>query len=223
MSVIRHFPIFLFFASIPVSLETQELPRMGGLSLVPGDFLRVLVWREEDLSGEFQVDQNGNLVLPLLGEVSVEERGWDEVRDWLLQEYGKELRNPSIELTPLRSVYVLGEVNLPGRYNIDPTNDNLAGAVSLAGGVTLNGDMRNMRIVRDGGVILEVGSALVDDIEVACLVESYVVGGLPSELFRKFRPIMMNLVAMLAFPDYEFFGVAFFSCKDGWNGQTRRG
>jgi len=155
MSVIRHFPIFLFFASIPVSLETQELPRMGGLSLVPGDFLRVLVWREEDLSGEFQVDQNGNLVLPLLGEVSVEERGWDEVRDWLLQEYGKELRNPSIELTPLRSVYVLGEVNLPGRYNIDPTNDNLAGAVSLAGGVTPNGDMRNMRIVRDGGVILD--------------------------------------------------------------------
>ena len=155
MSVIRHFPIFLFLASTPVSLETQELPRMGGLSLVPGDFLRVLVWREEDLSGEFQVDQNGNLVLPLLGEVSVEERGWDEVRDWLLQEYGKELRNPSIELTPLRSVYVLGEVNLPGRYNIDPTNDNLAGAVSLAGGVTPNGDMRNMRIVRDGGVILD--------------------------------------------------------------------
>ena len=85
----------------------------------------------------------------------MEERGWDEVRDWLLQEYGKELRNPSIELTPLRSVYVLGEVNLPGRYNIDPTNDNLAGAVSLAGGVTPNGDMRNMRIVRDGGVILD--------------------------------------------------------------------
>ena len=75
----------------------------------------------------------------------------------------------------------------------------------------------------DGGVILEVGSALVDDIEVACLVESYVVGGLPSELFRKFRPIMMNLVAMLALAYYEVFGVAFFSCKDGWNGQTRRG
>ena len=155
MSVIRYFPIFLFLASAPVSLETQEVPRMGDLSLVPGDFLRVLVWREEDLSGEFQVDQDGKIVLPLLGEVSVGERGWDEVRDWLLQEYGKELRNPSIELTPFRSVYVLGEVNLPGRYNVHPTNDNLAGAVSLAGGVTPDGDIRNMRIVRDGGVILD--------------------------------------------------------------------
>ena len=155
MSVIRYFPIFLFLASTPVSLETQEVPRMGDLSLVPGDFLRVLVWREEDLSGEFQVDQDGKIVLPLLGEVSVGERGWDEVRDWLLQEYGKELRNPSIELTPFRSVYVLGEVNLPGRYNVHPTNDNLAGAVSLAGGVTPDGDIRNMRIVRDGGVILD--------------------------------------------------------------------
>ena len=155
MSLIRYFPIFLFFASTPVSIETQEVPRMEELSLVPGDILRVLVWREEDLSGDFQVDQDGKVILPLLGEVPVDDKGWDEVRDLLLQEYRRELRNPSIELTPFRSVYVLGEVTLPGRYNLHPTNDNLAGAVSLAGGVTPDGDIRNLRIVRDGMMVLD--------------------------------------------------------------------
>ena len=159
MSLIRYFPIFLFCALTPVSIETQEVPRMGELSLVPGDILRVLVWREEDLSGDFQVDQDGKIILPLLGEVPVDDKKWDEVRDWLLQEYRKELRNPSIELTPFRSVYVLGEVTLPGRYNVHPTNDNLAGAVSLAGGVTPDGDIRNLRIVRDGVIV--GGSKLV--------------------------------------------------------------
>ena len=155
MSLIRYFPILLFFASTPVFIETQEVPRGEGLSLAPGDILRVLVWREEDLSGDFQVDENGKVILPLLGEVPVDDKKWDEVRDWLLQEYRRELRNPSIELTPFRSVYVLGEVNLPGRYNIHPTNDNLAGAVSLAGGVTSDGAVTKMRIVRDGVIILD--------------------------------------------------------------------
>ena len=155
MSLIRYFPIFLFFASTPVFIETQEVPRGEGLSLAPGDILRVLVWREEDLSGDFQVDENGKVILPLLGEVPVDDKKWGEVRDLLLQEYRRELRNPSIELTPFRSVYVLGEVNLPGRYNIHPTNDNLAGALSLAGGISPDGDIRNLRVVRDDVMVLD--------------------------------------------------------------------
>ena len=79
------------------------------------------------------------------------------ILDWLnvMQDYLSELRNPSIELVPFRSVYVLGEVNLPGRYNVHPANDNLAGAVSLAGGATPDGDVTNMRIVRDGIIVLD--------------------------------------------------------------------
>ena len=122
---------------------------------MPGDILRVVVWREPDLSGDFQVDQDGTLVLPLLGKLQVTDRAWNIVKDDLMQDYLRDLRNPSIELTPFRSVYVLGEVNLPGRYNVHPTDDNLAGAVSLASGVTTDGDVTNMRIVRDGVIILD--------------------------------------------------------------------
>lgn len=155
MSPIQYFLILLTLIMGPSPIKTQEVPDLAELFLVPGDIVRVMIWREGDLSGDFQVDQDGKIVLPLLGELEVDNKAWDAVRDQLLEGYRRDLRNPSIELTPFRSVYVLGEVNLPGRYNVHPTNDNLAGAVSLAGGVTLSGDIRNMRIVRDGVIILD--------------------------------------------------------------------
>ena len=155
MSLIRYFLILLILATAPTPVETQGVSDPGKLFLVPGDIVRVMIWREPDLTGDFQVDQDGKVVLPLLGELRVDNKEWGAVRDQLLQGYRRELRNPSIELTPFRSVYILGEVNLPGRYNIHPTNDNLAGAVSLAGGVTSDGDVTNMRIIREGVIILD--------------------------------------------------------------------
>ena len=155
MSLIRYFFILLTLAAAPAPAETQSVQDPEELLLMPGDILRVIIWRELDLSGDFQVDQDGTVVLPLLGQLQVTDRAWSTVKDNLMQDYVRELRNPSIELVPFRSVYVLGEVNLPGRYNVHPTNDNLAGAVSLAGGVTPDGNVTNMRIVRDGVMILD--------------------------------------------------------------------
>ena len=155
MSPTRYFLILLTLIVAPSPIKTQEVPDLAELFLVPGDIVRVSIWREVDLSGDFQVDQDGKIVLPLLGELEVDNKAWNAVRDQLLEGYRRDLRNPSIELTPFRSVYVLGEVSLPGRYNVHPTNDNLAGAVSLAGGATPNGDIRKMRIVRDGMIILD--------------------------------------------------------------------
>ena len=155
MILIRSFFILLILAGAPALAEAQATQDLGELVLVPGDILRVAIWREPDLSGDFQVDQDGTVVLPLLGKLQVDDETWNTVKDNLMQDYLRELRNPSIELVPFRSVYVLGEVNLPGRYNVHPTNDNLAGAVSLASGVTPDGDITNMRIVRDGVIILD--------------------------------------------------------------------
>ena len=155
MSLIRYFFILLILAAAAAPVETQSVQDPEELRLMRGDILRVVVWRELDLSGDFQVDQDGTLVLPLLGKLLVTDRAWNIVKDDLMQDYLRDLRNPSIELTPFRNVYVLGEVNLPGRYNVHPTDDNLAGAVSLASGVTSDGDVTNMRIVRDGVIILD--------------------------------------------------------------------
>lgn len=122
------------------------------LTLRPGDVLRVKIWREEDLSGEFPVNELGIVTLPLLGAKDVNGVPMRDLRDQLIAEYRIQLRNPSITITPLRHVHVLGRVNQPAMYMIPPTM-SLAGAVALAGGASSQGDLRRLRIARDGVII----------------------------------------------------------------------
>jgi polysaccharide export outer membrane protein len=136
----------------PQTLLAQErAPSSEGATLQPGDVLLVAIWREEDLSGEFTVDASGTVTLPLLGEKKVSGIPMDRLRDMLIEDYRVQLRNPSIDVTPLRRIDVLGEVREPGVYKIDPTV-SLAGAVALAGGATSAGDLNHLTVVRNGGV-----------------------------------------------------------------------
>ncbi|MBA4156350.1 MAG: SLBB domain-containing protein [Gemmatimonadetes bacterium] len=114
--------------------------------------MRVVIWREEDLSGEFPVDEAGSVIFPLIGEKQVAGIPLRELRTALLEEYRIHLRNPSITITPLRRLNVLGEVNRPGPYEVDPTT-NLIGVVALAAGPTTSGDLRRIRVLRDGRVV----------------------------------------------------------------------
>lgn len=130
----------------------------GDIALAPGDIIRISVWREPDLSGEFLVDELGVVTLPLLGKMNVLDVPLSGLRDKLISRYTVELRNPSITVTPLRRVYVLGEVTKPGPYTVDPTI-TLAGVVALAGGATPTGDLGRLRVVRNGAVLLGKVSA----------------------------------------------------------------
>ena len=155
----------LILALLPVSASAQvpdTLPARP-LTLLPGDILQIAIWREEELSGEFLVDERGIVTIPLIGERQVTEIPLAEVRDRLLEEYRVQLRNPSIVITPQRRVYVLGEVNKPGAYSVDPTV-SLAGVVALAEGATPAGDLSRIRIVRNGTIVtgrLEPDASLV--------------------------------------------------------------
>lgn len=134
------------------SAAAQDTANASALELQPGDLLRVTIWREEDLSGDFMVDQDGTVTLPLLGKQRAVGIPFPALRDTLLSRYETQLRNPSITVIPLRRINVLGEVQRPGMYPVDPTV-SLAGALALAGGSTPQGDLRKIRILRDGEVI----------------------------------------------------------------------
>jgi protein involved in polysaccharide export with SLBB domain len=69
----------------------------------------------------------------------------------LLTALQREVREPGIVLTPLRHVVVLGSVNKPGTFLLEPTV-TLSGAIALASGVTPEGDLRRIRLVRDDSV-----------------------------------------------------------------------
>lgn len=143
----------LLVATSPPSVGAQEA-RASTPGLQPGDVLEVLIWREEDLSGEFLVDETGAVTLPLLGRKSMTDKPLSELRDELIGAYRVHLNNPSITINPVRRIYVLGEVNKPGLYHANPTL-TLAGAIALAEGATTDGDISKIRLVRDGSVIRE--------------------------------------------------------------------
>jgi polysaccharide export outer membrane protein len=123
-------------------------------ALKPGDVVEVFLWREQTLSGEFPVDERGYVVLPVIGSRAVTGAPWPQVRDSLLAAYARELRDQSVRLTPKRRIFVLGFVQEPGAYLADPTVP-IAGAIALAGGASGDGDLRRVRVMRDGAVFLD--------------------------------------------------------------------
>lgn len=135
--------------------------------LRPGDAIRLRIWREPDLSGEFKVDETGRAVLPRLGPVLVTGITPDSLQRQLVAAYSADLRNPSIEVTALRRVQVLGAVNRPGLYEIEPTM-SVADAVALAGGPTPDGKRNRVTLIRDGSVVAAdlAASSSIGDAEV---------------------------------------------------------
>jgi polysaccharide export outer membrane protein len=145
-------------SSLPALQVSAQHARPTVSELKPGDVVRIEIWREEDLSGDFTVNELGLVTLPLIGEKDVNGLTMQQLRDQLIAEYRVQLLNPSIIVTPLRQVHVLGEVNAPGTYAVDPTV-TLAGAIALAGGASAQGNLRKIRIAREGTVIKDAARA----------------------------------------------------------------
>ena len=119
----------------------------------PGDVVRLTVIREEELSGDFPVNQFGTVVLPLVGEYDVTNESNRSLREKVIRDLQKIRSARDIELVVLRRVRVVGEVNEPGVYPLDPTM-SVADAVALAKGRTQWAD--------EGKVVLRRGGQVVD-------------------------------------------------------------
>ena len=117
--------------------------------LRPGDVVRLKIWREPDLSGELVVDEGGVVTFPKLGPMLVTTLAPDALKRTLTDEYQKYLLNPSIEITLLRRVTVLGAVRRAGVYPLDPTM-TIADALAMAGGVAPEGSTDRVEVRRVG-------------------------------------------------------------------------
>lgn len=123
--------------------------RPGNHPLQPGDQIQVSSWREDGITDVFVVDEAGSVILPLLGPRNVTNRPADEVKAELVEAYDARFRNHSVSVMFLRRVSILGAVNEPGIYHVDPTM-TVSEAVALAAGPTDDGKMSKVTILRDG-------------------------------------------------------------------------
>lgn len=132
----------------PLAAQTPSASEPPG-ALRPGDVVRLKIWREPDFSGDYPVDETGTVVFPRLGPVRVASVTADSLKASLVRSYAAYLVNPSIEVTALRRVKVLGAVKSPGLYQVDPTM-SVADALALAGGVAGDGRGDHVELVRNG-------------------------------------------------------------------------
>jgi len=101
------------------------------------------------LSGEFEVSSEGEISLPLIGNVLAKGQTLKEVEQLIITELlGGFLKNPrvSLEVLNYRPFYILGEVNEPGSY---PYVNGMTAlnAVALGGGFTYRADQDDLYLI----------------------------------------------------------------------------
>lgn len=115
-----------------------------------GDVLRINVFGQQELTGEFKVNSKGDISFPLINDVPAAGFTAGELEQSIAQKLDPEyIVDPqvSIEVLNYRAVYVLGEVQQPGRFEYAPDMTALQ-AIAAAGGYTYRANEDTAELTR---------------------------------------------------------------------------
>jgi protein involved in polysaccharide export with SLBB domain len=141
--------------AVPLSAEVSPEPQAAapsfpGYRIGPDDEIKITVYGEEDLSGSYPVSGTGNISMPLIGDVHVQNFTLKDV-ELAVTEKLKDgyLLDPkvSVEISKYRPFYILGEVRVPGSYPY-VNNMSVLNAVAVAGGFTYRANKKRVEIMR---------------------------------------------------------------------------
>lgn len=164
----------ILLAWLPVAGCTDRAPLdepavvgSGPYLLGSGDRLRIVVYDQPSLTNLYEVDQSGQISMPLIGDVSANgstaEQLAGRIEARLATAYLRE-PNVTVEVASYRPFFVLGEVGSPGQFPYVP-GMTAEMAVAVAGGYT---DRANKHVVRlsrnEGGRLYETRIAVTDPI-----------------------------------------------------------
>jgi polysaccharide export outer membrane protein len=139
-------------AQQPSSQHTTTADFAQVYRLGTGDQLRLIVYGEEDLSGEFTVDATGYVSLPLIGEVASSTLTLRELENSIAAKLRDGyIKNPrvNVEVITYRPFYIYGEVKEGGEYPF-VAGMNVMKAVAMAGGYTYRANTKKVFITRLG-------------------------------------------------------------------------
>ena len=160
--------------SAPVASQSVPAPAVNGMVKVDSDYrlgvadkVRIIVFDEPSLSGEFLVNANGSLSMPLIGDVPVAGFTASAVTEAIRKRLADGfLKDPqvSIDVLTFRPFYILGEVNKPGEY---PYSSGLTvfNAVATAQGFTYRANKKRV-VVKHAGAAEETKEKLTPDLQV---------------------------------------------------------
>lgn len=124
----------------------EQQYRLGG-----GDKLRIEVYGEDQLSQSLQIRPDGQITLPLIGDIAAANRTSIELRDVIAAAYKEYITNPVVTVIVQEAnaaqIHVIGEVEQPGPQVMQGPLTVLQ-ALAEAGGLKEFANQKNIRILR---------------------------------------------------------------------------
>jgi len=142
----------LAIAFTGTSALAQDAPPPRASYLVnAGDTLEISVWKEPDLQREVLVRPDGGISFPLAGDLQAEGQTVTQIRAELESRLSRFIPDLVITVSMMdvsgNRIYVLGQVNEPGAFVMNPELDVMQ-ALSLAGGTSPFASLDDIRILR---------------------------------------------------------------------------
>jgi polysaccharide export outer membrane protein len=132
--------------------------------LGPGDQLQLVLTGDVELAYSLEVRRDGSVIIPQIGQVSIAGLTLDAARGLLKQRAqrvysavgdGKASLDLSVSRIRTNQIFVIGEVEHPGSYELNALGTVFYG-LAAAGGPTVRGSFRNIEIRRADSVIARV-------------------------------------------------------------------
>jgi polysaccharide export outer membrane protein len=137
--------------STPPATTTRAANVSADYKLVPGDKLRVEVYKDTQLSQSVQVRPDGKITLPLANDVAAAGRTPTELRDAIVSSLKAYIANPTVTVMVVETVppvfYVMGEVQSQGPQPLNGKVDVLQG-LAMAKGFTDFANRKDIKIKR---------------------------------------------------------------------------
>jgi polysaccharide biosynthesis/export protein len=117
----------------------------------PGDTLLVSVWKEPELQHPVLVEPDGTFAFPLCGQIDAHDKTVAQLQQEIAQHLAHYITDPvvtvSLQKIAGNRVYVIGQVQKPGAFVVNPRVDVMQ-AISMAGGTTPFASLGNIKIIR---------------------------------------------------------------------------
>jgi polysaccharide export outer membrane protein len=132
--------------AIPATAAELEALRAAAAAPSPlqaGEKVRIIVFEEPSLTGEYKIDPSGFVSLPLAGTIKAAGLTPQQLQQALTTQFtSKYLRDAivTVEVVEFKPFYILGEVEKPGAYPYTG-GLNVRSAIAIAGGRTYRANL----------------------------------------------------------------------------------
>ena len=155
-ALLARFGSQLFSEDLEAYAPLDEALAPSGYLLGPGDELTIQVFGKDPIETLVQVDRGGQITVPRIGSILLAGLTFEEAKRVIAQRVNTRVIGSEVvtSLGSLRqiSIYLAGEVNAPGNYNVSALT-SISQALYLSDGLTDIGSFRDIQVRRANQVV----------------------------------------------------------------------